>query len=139
MAEEHGDHFTFNFDGVAIQSNLRRVSFEMAPTTADVTAAGDTTRQHVKGKIINVDVRVDGNWDPASGAIDATLFDHIKNDTAAVALQFSPTGAAPSATNPRYDLAGSWCSRYTIEASIDDAVRCSAEFVDSGALTRTVA
>ena len=76
---------------------------------------------------------ISGQFDGASGAVDATLFGLV--GSAGVASAFDPTGASAATNDPNYDST-MVLESYQIDAKVGSALMFSATLQGAGALTR---
>lgn len=136
MAKKASAVANLSVNSVALESYLDSISLKVTQETPDVTGLVQTGPSRVVG---NYDHSLDvaGQFDGASGAIDATLFGLV--GSAGVAIDFSPTGATAGANDPHYTATGEVLSSYTIDAKVGDAVKVSASLMGNSALTRAVA
>jgi hypothetical protein len=121
-----------SINSVALESYLDSVSMKVTQETANVSGLVTTGPARVVG---NYDHSLDisGQFDGASGAVDATLFGLVGN--AGVASAFDPTGASAATNDPNYDST-MVLESYQIDAKVGSALMFSATLQGAGALTR---
>jgi hypothetical protein len=110
-----------------ISSDLNSISFPREVETKETTTFGSGTAKTYTALLEENKISISGYW---STAIDSTLSGIVGMSRS---FEFGPIGS--TAGNPKY-TGSCYLSSYQIEASPDDLVTFSAEFVITGAVTR---
>jgi hypothetical protein len=131
MAFVHGKNTVFKVDDSGgtlrtISAYVTSVDFPQTADTAETTAFGSTNKSYVAG-VKDATVSIEGIWDPT---VDGYLYGIVGQT---VSIEYGPEGA--TALDKKYTCEAI-CTNYTPPSSIDDAVKFSAEFQVSGAVTR---
>lgn len=131
MAFVHGKNTVFQVDDSGgtlrnISAYVTSVDMPQTADTAETTAFGSTNKSYVAG-VKDATVSIEGIWDPT---VDGYLYGIVGQT---VSIEYGPEGA--TALDKKYTCEAI-CTSYTAPSSIDDAVKFSAEFQVSGAVTR---
>lgn len=132
MAKKAAAVANLSVNSVALESYLDSISLKVTQETPTVTGFTQSGPARVVGNYDH-SLDVSGQFDGASGAVDATLFALIGND--GVATGFDPTGASAGTNDPNYDSTHVLES-YQIDAKVGSALMFSATLQGTGALTR---
>lgn len=135
MAKKASAVSNLSVNSVALESYLDGTSLKVSQEVIDVTGFVQTGPSKVVGNY-DFTQNLSGQFDGASGAVDATLFGLVGN--AGVATDFSPTGVAAGANDPHY-TATQVLESYEISAKTGAAVTFSASLSGNSALVRAVA
>lgn len=132
MAKKAAAVANLSVNSVALESYIDSVSMKVTQETANVSGLVTTGPTRVVG---NYDHSLDisGQFDGASGAVDATLFGLV--GSAGVASAFDPTGVSAGTNDPNYDSTVVLES-YQIDAKVGSALMFSATLQGAAALTR---
>jgi predicted secreted protein len=122
MARTHGKDVDFSFDSVALEDELEEVSMTFDVPEADATSFADTWQNFLAGKPTGR-LEASGNWDPAAGAGDVTIFGELGLE--AEEYDFEPDGA--TGYNGFAIITG-----YTIRANKNDAIKYSLSLRHNG-------
>lgn len=134
MAKKAAALANLTVNSVALESYIDSISMKVSQETVNVAGLVQTGPTRVVGNYDH-SLDVSGQFDGASGAVDATLFGLIGN--AGVATGFDPTGASAGANDPNYDSTHVLES-YQIDAKVGSALMFSASLQGAAALTRAV-
>ena len=127
--------FDYTLNSVALEASLKSAELKFEQENIDVSGFQATGRPQVVGNY-GWSQSLQGNWDGASGSVDATIFGMV--GSAGVTANFDPTGAEAGSNDPNYDGTVVLKS-YSISCKLGAAVEFSADLTGSGALTRAVA
>lgn len=135
MAKKASAVANLSVNSVALESYLDSVSMKVKQETPETSGFVQTGPTRVAG---NYDHSLDlsGQFDGATGAVDATLFGLV--GSAGVATDFSPTGASVGANDPHY-TSTVLLDAYEISAKKGAPVMFSSTLQGGAALTRSTA
>ncbi len=137
MGKKASKNLNYSLNAVALEGGLNSASLDVKQTNPVVTAFSDAGPRRV---VDNYDFSsaIEGAFDGAAGANDATLFGLVGSD--GVAMAFDPTGAAaPGPNDPHYDATSVVLDSYSIKAALGSAITISAGLSGASALARNVA
>ena len=132
MANVHGKDTTFEMDDAGtptlqdISAFVDQSSLQQAHELATTTAYGDEDDTHIVG-LGGHTVTVGGPWDPTLDSYFGSTYDF----ETARSIRFRPEGDS----SPSYTFEA-FIATYTIDDSVSDAIRWSATFTPTDAITR---
>ena len=137
----HAKDADYSFNGVALESDLRRIEQVISVPEANITSFADAWQNFLAGKK-NVRTTIEGVYNPSASQLDATLFARL--GLAAVSTIFDPTGTGPAAGAPEYQctasgLTGVLIDSIEIEIPVNAEGRITATLQHSGSTSRAVA
>ena len=129
----HGKSTAFKVDNSSgtltdISNTLTDVTFPQTIETAETTAFGSSAKTYIVG-LTDSTISVSGTWD---ATVDAHLAG-ILGQTASVSFEYGPEGT--TSTYIKYS-GECYLTSYEKSGSVGDAVKYSAEFQVTGAVTR---
>lgn len=129
----HGKSTAFKVDNSSgtltdISNTLTDVTFPQTIETAETTAFGASAKTYIVG-LTDSTISVSGTWD---ATVDAHLAG-ILGQTASVSFEYGPEGT--TSTYIKYS-GECYLTSYEKSGSVGDAVKYSAEFQVTGAVTR---
>ncbi len=119
----------FSVNAVDLSSRVRQVAINYEADAVDQSTMGDGTHTFLAG-LKNYSVDVTFAQDFAAGNVDATLFPLVGT---AIAVEFRPTTAARSATNPGYNATMLLASYNPVGTQINALHEAPVRFVPGGA------
>lgn len=131
MSFKHGSKATVVVNSVTLTDFCD--SAELAPVgdTAQVSAFGDTWHAHVGG-LLGATFSISGSWDPTATTGPADALWSVLLGQVPVTIQYRPAGAGSG--NRSYSFSA-LITALNEPASIDGALKFSAEFIVDGAIT----
>lgn len=118
--------------------HIRQVNLNMSVAMQDFTTFGDGAFTTQKPGLKGADISIEFNQDFAASSIDATFGAAFLAGTL-VYLDFKPTSAARSATNPSYVYALYVATYPPIGQSVGDRAAASVGFAVTGSFSRLTA
>ena len=122
----------YSLNSVALEGKLTSIELDIKQEAPTVEALASTGPEVVVGNY-DWSQKVDGQFDGASGSIDATLFGLI--GSAGQATDFGPTGNVAGANDPHY-TGTAVLTDLTIKGQVGGAVTETATLQGNSALTR---
>ncbi len=124
-------------NAVVLSDHCRSVTITYEAEDIDTTAMGTAgSREHLAG-LKGWSAELEFQQDHAAGSVDATLFPLL--GAAAFAVEFRPTSAAVSATNPKFTGNAILLSYSPIAGEVGEYSTTSVPLSGSGILTRATA
>jgi hypothetical protein len=120
---------------VNLSASGRSLRLRVEAEQQDDTAFADTTRSRLGG-LKDWSAEVEFNQDYAASNVDVTLFPLVGT---VIAVEFRPTSAARSTTNPAYTGNALVTSYEPLGNQVGEAARARLSLVAAGALTRATA
>lgn len=125
-------------NGVDLSNHCSKVTINTKFNDVDLTSFGSTYSQHAQG-LGDATITCDFFQDFAAGSLDATLWP-LSQSGATFVVSVKPTSAAPSATNPRYDMTGILLDYNPIDGGVGAASTTSVSIPNAAqtGLTRNI-
>lgn len=124
-----------SLNAVNLSAFVRSVTLNYAAELQDDTAMGDSARSRIGG-LKDWSIQIEFFQDYAAGAVDASLFSLV-GTTFAVEVRHS--GAAASATNPKYTGTGILESYQPVGGAVGENLMAPVVVQGVGSLTRATA
>jgi len=133
MAVIHGKDMQHMVVARDVSADTKQVDISVDIDTADVTAAGDDSKEFLEG-VYGWSMDGSYNWNGGSGQNDATIFGTITSGSQNVQL-LPGGGTNASGNNPMY-RGNAIIKSYKISCPHDGAVSCTASYQGNGAINR---
>jgi len=135
MARLHGKDWSTTVNAVEMSTTGQTSGFNVSVDTAEVTAAGDSSKEHLEGDY-GWDASLDGYADFGAGLSDVTLFGFV--GAGEQAYVWKADDGAVGAANPSYS-GNVILTSYSLTAGVGDGVSYSAGLIGNGNIARATA
>lgn len=134
MGKIPAKNINFSLGGTALEDEITSIELSATQETIKVDGLSSSGPERVVGNNDH-SIKIDGNFDGASGQGDATLWGMI-GDADGAATAFDPTGQSAGTNDPNYD-SQHVLSAYSIKGAVGAAVTYSATLEGTAAMTRS--